>query len=163
MRSYPHQLGFTLIELMVAVTIMVLLFGSGIVSYLRFNDNQTVITTGQQIQLMLRTAQKKARVGDKPAGCGTLQGYQLSGSTVPYAVMQLDAVCDSGTLIHSDQYTMPNKVTLQQSLATTFKVLTGGTDQPGTIVVVGSNGTTYTFAVGAGGDISEGITGLGTP
>ncbi len=156
MRSPTQQLGFTLIELMVAVTILVLLFGSGIASYLNFNDNQTVITTGQQVQLMLRTAQKKARVGDKPTGCTTLQGYRLTGSTVPYAVIQLDAVCGSGLLVNVDSFTMPNKVTLSQSIAITFKVLTGGTDQPGTVIVAGNNGTTYTFTVGSGGDISEG-------
>jgi len=164
MRFRSSQLGFTLIEIMVAITILALLFGTGMVAYLKFNDNQTVIVTGQQVQLMLRTAQKKARVGDKPSGCSILQGYQLTGSTVPYAVIQLDAVCgpSGATLVHSDAYTLPNKVTLQNAISIKFKVLTGGTDQPGNVVVTGSNGTTYTFAVGSGGDISEGVTQLGS-
>jgi len=156
MRVLPHQLGFTLIELMVSVTILLLMFGGGMASYIHFNDNQKVIVTGQQIQLMLRTAQKKARVGDKPAGCSILQGYQLSASTVANAVVQLYAVCGAGVLIASDSYTMPSGVTLQQAMSIIFKVLTGGTNQPGTVVLVGPTGTTYTFTVGSGGDISEG-------
>ncbi len=150
--------GFTLIELLVAVSIMVLMFGVGISSYIHFNDNQTAIVTGQKIQLMLRTAQKKARVGDKPAGCGILQGYQVSGSTAVNAVITLSAICNSGTLISAETYTLPNAVKLSQNLLMNFKVLTGGTDQPGTVTLTGGTGTTYSFTVGAGGDISEGTT-----
>lgn len=152
----PRSPGFTLIELMVAVTILMIMFGTGIASYLHFNDNQTVSSVGQQLQLMMRTAQKKARVGDKPAGCGTLQGYQFTGSTGNSAVMQLTAICAGGVSIASDSYILLPGTSLQQNVQMTFKVLTGGTDQPGTVVVQGTTGTTYTFTVGAGGDISAG-------
>jgi len=148
--------GFTLIELLVSTTILILLFGVGITSYLHFNDNQTVITAGQQVQLLLRTAQKKARVGDKPIGCGILQGYQLSGTTTANARVQLQAVCSAGALVQTEFYDLPNNVTLQQPLLVTFKVLTGGTNQPSSVTLTGVTGTTYTFTVGAGGDISEG-------
>lgn len=157
MSSVHQQHGFTLIELMVAITIMTLLFGSGVVSYLKFNDNQQVVVTGQKIQQMLRTAQKKARVGDKPTGCNTLNAYQLSASAVANAQVRLDAVCNSGNF-QVESYTLPSKVTFSQGLSMRFKVLTGGTDQPGTIQLNGDTGTTFTFTVGAGGDISEGVT-----
>ncbi len=157
MHNRFQQVGFTLIELLVSTTIMILMFGAGVASYVHFNNNQTAITTGQQLQLMLRTAQKKARVGDKPAGCSILQGYQLAGAAIPNSVISINAICSSGT-IFVDSYTLPNGVTLQQAISVTFKVLTGGTNQPGTVVVVGVTGTTYSFTVGAGGDISEGTT-----
>jgi len=104
---------------------------------------------------MVRTAQKKARVGDKPVGCGVLRGYQINGTTVANAVINLQAVCNSQ--IASDTYTLPNGVTLKQNLSITFNVLAGGTSQPGIVVVQNAAGTTYTFTVGSGGDISEGV------
>ncbi len=154
--KHTAQHGFTLIELLVSVTILIMLFGFGMTSYLHFNDNQTAIVAGQQLQLMLRTAQKKARVGDKPIGCVALQGYQVSGSTAVNAVIQLNTICDNGVLTLAESYTLPNGVRLSQALLMKFKVLTGGTDQPGTVTLTGSTGTTYSFTVGAGGDIGEG-------
>lgn len=156
MTTSARQLGFTLIEMMIVVTIMLFLFSAGLASYMKFNDNQVVLATGKQIQLMLRTAQKKARVGDKPSGCSILQGYQLSGSTAANAVVTLNAICNVSTLVAVETYTMPTDVTLASALSITFKVLTAGTDQPGTVTVQNSNSTNFSFTVGAGGDISEG-------
>jgi prepilin-type N-terminal cleavage/methylation domain-containing protein len=146
--------GFTMIELLVAITILLLLLGSGIASYVRLNDKQTLVTNGRKLQLYFRTAQKRARVGDKPTGCVNLTGYSVVAAAVDAAVVQLNAICTNATYL-DDSFTLPAGVAPQTAINVQFKVLQGGASPPSTITLTGS-GKSFSFTIGAGGDISEG-------
>lgn len=81
--SLSRSLGFSLVELMVTVTIMLALTGGGIAGYLNLRSRQNLVNAGKEVEQLLRSAQKKARVGDKPSGCtGALTGYRVSTSLV---------------------------------------------------------------------------------
>src|SRR3990167_7230052 len=86
--------GFTLIELMVVIGITVLLSGSGIAAYNRFNSRQLVRREGAAATDLLRLAQTKALTGEKPAGgsCASanLDSYRVRWSTDR---LVLEAVC----------------------------------------------------------------------
>jgi prepilin-type N-terminal cleavage/methylation domain-containing protein len=69
--SKPLNSGFTLIELMISVLIISLLVGGGIAAYNDFNDKQKVIAAGKEYSIILRSAQKRIKSGEKPdSGCG---------------------------------------------------------------------------------------------
>ncbi len=69
--------GFTLIELMVVLTISALVTGGGISAYRGFQDKYQVKQAGAELQTNLKLVQKKASAGEKPLGClGSLQGFR---------------------------------------------------------------------------------------
>lgn len=152
------QGGFTLIELIVAVTIMVLLTGGGIASYITFNDNQQLEGSARQIQSYLRAAQTKARVGDRPTGCTRLEAYKVA---VPASTNQLQllTVCDGGveTQVQVTELTNVESVSTDQGsgLAVEFRVLHGGSSFDGEVTVSSPSNTRETFTISSGGEISD--------
>jgi prepilin-type N-terminal cleavage/methylation domain-containing protein len=155
--KYCHspKSGFTLIELLIAVSILLLITGSGIASYITLNDRQTLITSAKDLQSYMRAAQKKARSGDKPTGCDTLNSYSLTSAGSSPTVVTLKAECESGSF-SSDTLSFPLSISLQSPLTMQFLVLSGGVTNSGTVVLVGKT-KTYTFDVNAGGEITEGV------
>jgi prepilin-type N-terminal cleavage/methylation domain-containing protein len=62
--------GFTLIELMIVVTVMAILTGVGIAAYNRFNRKQKMLAAANQFAVDLRLAQKNADSSElPPTGC----------------------------------------------------------------------------------------------
>ncbi len=85
--------GFTLVETMIVITIVALLAGFGIAGYARLNNREQLHNSAKDLQQMLRSAQKKARAGEKPSGCITpLVGYAVF---VKQNEVQMRAVCQS--------------------------------------------------------------------
>ncbi|PIR61771.1 MAG: hypothetical protein COU66_02040 [Candidatus Pacebacteria bacterium CG10_big_fil_rev_8_21_14_0_10_44_11] len=88
--------GFTLIEMLVAITILLLMVGGAMAGFSNFNDRRRVEETAKQVQQLLVSAQQKAAVKETPQDCLTaskpLQGYRVSYSSDKYT---LSAVCDT--------------------------------------------------------------------
>jgi len=133
--------GFTLIEILVIVTVTGILLGGGLAVYSRFNEKQQVRNAAQETTEFLRTIQKRATAGDKPAGCSQLDGYRVivtSGTNTA----QAQAIClgvGTGPLISSTAFKA--NVLFTNSLTFNFEVLTGIPDN-GSGPVVGQGGTT---------------------
>jgi prepilin-type N-terminal cleavage/methylation domain-containing protein len=151
--SLSHY-GFTLIELLMTISIIMLLMGGGIASYLRLNNRQNLVNTGKQLELMMRAAQKKARVGDKPQGCVHLLSYEVLVLDTQLDQAQLIAECDNSTYL-SDTFQFPFGVTATNGVDMHFVVLQGGVDNPGNVMVHNTI-QSYGFAVDAGGQIGNG-------
>jgi prepilin-type N-terminal cleavage/methylation domain-containing protein len=150
--------GFTLIELMVAITLLALLMGGGIAGYIRVNDRQNLVNAGKNVQLFMREAQKKARVGERPAasaGCGALVSYQLKTSATLDQV-NLNAECDNAVTSLIDSYTFPNGVVASSAFDMHFYALQGGVKNSGQ-VVLHSKTRSYTFTVDGGGSIGDAV------
>ncbi len=81
MSSFPHsQHGFTLIELMVAITIMALLSSFGIVSFVTYSRSQSLKAATQDFITVLQSAKASATSQIKPDTCantGVLDGYEV--------------------------------------------------------------------------------------
>lgn len=94
MRSYTNSSsGFTLIELITAITIMALLSTVGIASFVNYSRSQQVFTATQNVVTALQLAKANASSQVKPVSCSDpLSGYQVSidanGNTY-----SLEAVC----------------------------------------------------------------------
>ena len=152
--SNTSNQGYTLIEILVTVTIMLLLVGGGIVSYVRFNDRQTMIGTARELQGLLRAAQTKARVGDRPEGCDHLRAYVLR-LAAQSSTVNLIADCDNSEII-KETIELDSNITAQSAVDIQFQALHGGVITPQTITLQSAGGMGYEFLVSKGGEISEG-------
>lgn len=166
--------GFTLIELLVVITIMLVITGGGIAAFINFNERQAVTTSVREIQTLMRAAQIKARAGEGASDCtradDNLRGYEVVYEELTRTVI-MNRVCFSPTVSPSELETERTRITLSNVTVTPpdfeveFLALKGGVrignsaPAPTTLdIVVGStlNGGSYTFTIGAGGEITEG-------
>ncbi len=151
----PKKKGFTLIEMLVTITITMLMLGGGIAAYINFNEKQTLITASKDLQAYLRSAQSKARSGDRPNTCDSLDAYQVYMAAGNNEII-LRAICDGGIVQDSfDSYFLPNGVTSQDEIDMRFKVLHGGVEGAGDIVLV-MDDKEYLFSVSSTGEINQG-------
>lgn len=71
--------GFTLIEIMVVVSIMAVISGGSIVAFNRLREKRQVLAEAEKVVLQLKKARSRAQAGEKPTACiGELVGYQVS-------------------------------------------------------------------------------------
>jgi type II secretory pathway pseudopilin PulG len=148
-----QSLAFTLIEMLVVITIMMLMLGGGIAAYINFNENQQLLSAAKQMQTYLRGLQKKSRVGDRPDGCTRLYSYTLTVAANSNLVF-MQANCENGDF-DTDNYTLGGGVTALNEIEVSFKVLQGGATSQGNIILV-KNTDRYQFQVTPGGEITEG-------
>lgn len=155
----PAKNGFTLIEMLVAITIMLLLFGIGIVSYLRFDSRQQLIQAGEELKSSLRIAQARARAGDRPPGCERLQAYELT--FISDQAYEIRVLCDpepASDIVRS-QGVFKRGVRLAESPANSiaFRSLHGGVDNPQSYdLTLDNSDLVWRVSVTAGGEITGG-------
>jgi prepilin-type N-terminal cleavage/methylation domain-containing protein len=163
----PNASAYTLIEILVGLTIVGLLFGVGYANFRSFSQRQVVVSAAKILQGDLRLTQELALSGQKPndAKCNspvnTLNGYNftiLSPSTY-----EIRASCSGGApgvvyktvtlssgVIFVSPFASPNPIL--------FKVLGNGTNIPegGNVVIkMTQTGTTNqtNITVSSGGQI----------
>jgi len=142
--------GFTLIELIVVISVAAVVSVIGIAAFVSYNQTQSLNTTAADIANMFSVAKSRAASGVKPSTCsGSLDGYEirlcgLSGSTCinsTSANYELDVRCN-GLVAPPPMLTgkFPTNITFDISTSSrifSFAVLTGGFSQAGTIVLTG--------------------------
>lgn len=144
-----NSFGFTIIELLIAISIMALLFGIGVAKYVSFNQGQIIKQAAQKLKSDLRVAANKAITGEKN-GCGTLDGYQISFTGGQYLIA---AACSGGTFIAVNTISLPSGVTFNPLPSSVFfKVLGQGVSSAITIVLSGF-GKTEIVTVNISGEI----------
>lgn len=152
--------GYTLIEILVTLTIIGFLFSFGYVSFRDFSRRQQMAGEIKQIQGDLRLAQEMALAGQKPeSSCTRLDGYGFNVySDTDY---KIEANCDGapGTDINKDSG-MPADLTISAPSPNPiiFKVLGEGTNivasTSATITLTQvSTGRKASVVVTAGGEI----------
>lgn len=78
MKKSVHAPAYTLIEILVTLTIIGILFSFGYASFRDFARRQELAGAAKQLQGDLRLAQQMALSGQKPTtGCGTLSGINF--------------------------------------------------------------------------------------
>jgi len=154
MLLYPTKRGFTLIEMLISVTVMLLVVGGGIAAFLNFNDAQNLQGEGKELVSILRAAQSKARVGDRPDGCTGLSGYAVRGTAQGTGV-QMYAICEGGDFLR-EEYQFEGDVVLDNSFDITFQSLQGGVIGADTISLTSaSQEEPYEIEVNVGGEIKD--------
>lgn len=139
-----QEAGFTLVELMVVITIIGILVTVGFASYHSFRQSQTLKAVAADLKNNLRFVQSKALAQEKPAtGCTVLDGYQvdIGVGTRNYSYA---ALCNGGAdLISSRSFpSLPAGVTFSSAIPSqiVFRILgSGATDATITISGFGRN------------------------
>lgn len=152
--------GYTLIELLVGITIVSVIFGVGLAGYRDFSRRQALTGVTKQIKADLRVIQQLAITGQKPDGvsCETLNSYTfLRTSSSTY---DLVANCVSGAGVASSPVYKSVDLGTDITFTSTnpsflFKVLGQGTNlvADNTITITHVSGTQSTIVIGVGGDI----------
>ncbi len=161
MKKFKYRMsGYTLIEVLVVMTIIGILFSVGYASYRSFSRRQTLLGIAKQVEGDLRLAQQMSLSGEKPAGCtSSLDGIQF-GLTLSASSYEIKAVCGATPLIKS--YTLPDGISFDvagfQPNPTVFKVLGQGTNIPnGSIarikITQQSTNNSVTISINSGGSI----------
>ncbi len=145
--------GFTLIELIIAMSIMGLLVGAGAVSYRDFNRRQLLRSAALNVKNTFRDIQSKAINGQKPVGviCTTLLGYEVSFTAQS---VQWRAQCSNG-FGPTESYILPSRITVvQQPPPVVFQVLDRGISQV-TTVALGGFDKVYEMTITQTGEIQD--------
>jgi len=151
--------GFTLIEVLISLTIIGLLFGFGFVSFRDYSRRQQLVSVARTIKGELRLVQSKASAGEKPASCNganTLSSYSFQIiNSISYKVA---ANCLAGNVDIKTE-NLPDGISMSPASGTiSFKVLGQGTNitAGGSFVITftqaGTNNTSL-VTVTAGGEI----------
>ena len=118
-----HKRGYTLVELLIIITIIAVLITFGLSAFTKAKERQLVQQSKELILSVLQNAQKSAYVGDKDC-LGSLDGIQLtfSGNRITS-----QALCSGGE-VGTAQVTEISGLTFTTSPPILFKPLEQGVD-----------------------------------
>jgi len=164
--------GFTLVEMIVTIGIMLMIAGGGIVAFMRFNDKQNVQVAVKDLQTLLRAAQTKAKVGEGADDCRaigkSLRGYRVliaDGSNI--ATLSKSCADNKFTVPGLREYSVRDEINFDSNVTVSkysgpgdidieFLALLSGVDGATKIKISGSGSYVYSFEVTGGGEIREG-------
>jgi prepilin-type N-terminal cleavage/methylation domain-containing protein len=93
--------GFTIIEMLIAFSIIAILVTLGTSAYSKMNDRQVLISSGQTLESAIRDAQSRAYTGELVCGAGGCTcsdtSQALSGWLVDLRTMQIRGICTTTT------------------------------------------------------------------
>jgi prepilin-type N-terminal cleavage/methylation domain-containing protein len=162
--SIHHSLfsnGYTFIEILVALTLVALVFGIGYVNFRDFSRRQALVGVARSIMGDLRLAQEQALSGKKPASLvcnppNLLDGYNFRVVSAQNYV--LEASCTGGT-VQTKSVTIPSDISMSTPSPNPilFKVLGKGTNitDPSATLILTQAQTSYTrtITITLGGEI----------
>jgi len=135
-----RQKGFTLIELMVVISVTAVLGTLGIAGFVNYNRVQAVQVSANDLATILNLARSRALSQVKlGATCKTqtLEGYSVE--TFSNNSYSLKIYCPRPVSQELDKKTLPQGITFKSSPTTFFfPVLTGGVETGGKIVITNS-------------------------
>lgn len=129
--------GYTLIELILVVSVLILIASFGIARYNEFNERQNVQQTADTFISNLRLVGAKALAVDKPQGCTMLVGWTVEFGLDRYTMY---AECKPEGIIDNSRVAvdLPGFVTLNYTNGTiTYFALGKGTSADQTVQFVG--------------------------
>ena len=156
--------GYTLIEILVSLTIIGLLFGIGYVNFRDFSRRQAIAGAAKKIQGDLNLTQQLALSGQKPDDINCNPPNLLSGynfKIIPPSEYVIEANCTgSSTAVIYKNVALSSDIIISSDSLTTisFKVLGQGTNivQGGSVVLTLTQSQTknkFDITIGAGGNI----------
>ena len=157
-----HKNGFTLIEILVSVSILLILTILGITNMLDFNDRQQIIQAEEMVAEAVYRAQSLARSG-KMDECTALDGYEIEFLT---GEINIRAVCSVGPITTIETIALPDQVFFESSVTVMVQAENGILDvdldrrtQPiesYTLILTGNYKNDYEFTLSKEGELGTG-------
>ena len=161
---FSFQRGFTLIELMVVLSITAVLGTLGIAGFVSYNQNQVLQSSTSEVVTMLNLAKSRAQSQIKPSEyCKAGINDSLSGYNVVISVQrkyELKLRCSGAgeageTVIIGQDKLLPTSLHFKDSISFFFPVQTGGVKEQGQFdIVSNSDGKTKTIKINSLGGVS---------
>ena len=155
----PRIAGFTLIELIVVVSIIAILSGSSIAAFTKFNERQALGNDARQLVTELIKAKNLAASMQYPTGCLMLRGINIKSVSIAGSLSgtQIVSMCDTGNVSQAILLTLKSSV-FSAPLDITFLpgsgYLLAGVDQSTTINYKQDETLTKTITINTYGQIS---------
>lgn len=149
--------GFTLIELMVVVSISMVLGGIILVNYTNYTENQRNYQTAKTLVANLDYARTRAITGDKPDGCGgDLEYYQVAYTDPANFSYTMSAHCSITSDVPIQTIAVPETIFITP-FTVSFYPLTKGTSVGSDVIVTFSYNSTpyYRVTITPSGSIVE--------
>ncbi|OGM05200.1 hypothetical protein A2125_01710 [Candidatus Woesebacteria bacterium GWB1_43_5] len=150
--------GYTLVEILVSITIISIVFGAGYVAFREFARRQTLVSAVRGFTADLRVAQSQALAGKKPEKPECDLPYELTGynfEITSSSSYKVEAKCTGGTVLIKNS-NVPAEVSVSAGTANPilFKILGGGTNVVGvSTITLSAYGQSQQITVGTGGII----------
>lgn len=154
-----NLLGYTLIEILVGMSIIGLIFNFGYISYRDFARRQALLGSARRLEADLRLAQEQALSGKKPSSTacseeGSLNGYDFYVDSSTSYVIQANC---TGGLVDDKNAQISSGISLTANPNRfTFKVIGKGTSLSGSAIITltqTATGNTQTIMVSPEGEI----------
>lgn len=145
------KLGYTLIELMIVISIVAILISFGVSAYGKARERQVGQATGEKIVIILQESQKKANIGNKDC-IGVFTGQRVT-ITSPN-IITTQSICDGDQGLAVEREIDDISSITNNTL--TFNPLARGITLPSNpfnIDYVSTNGTTYRIQLNSSGTI----------
>lgn len=171
---FPGGAGFTLVELLISFAVIGVLAAISTVSFVTYNQSQSLSNAAKDIEQMLSVAKSRAQSQVKPPTCeGSLMGYvfRTCGGVVSCATAgdyEVVSVCKDQNGENKDVVSipppgapakkLPRGVSFAESskgLSFEFLLLTGGVTHTADIVLSGPNNASKTITVDSQGNIDQ--------
>lgn len=136
------QAGFSLIELLVVVTIILTLTGLGLAGYNNFNQRQILRQAAEGVKNSLRDAQNRALTGEKGSICtGILDYWRFSINATTRTSYYITGRC-AGSDFGQKNFNLPPNLTFRAAVNIDFKPLAQGTKSNATVTITIDQSTT---------------------
>lgn len=167
-RKFHINNGFTLIELVVVATVIVILSTISIAAFANFDKSQTIHAATTRVTTMLQKAKSRAQSQVKPpiGTCvtNTLESYEvqicgLSGSdcSTPNTFRLMVRCGGTANEVETDTLPQTTSFTAGSAKSVLFRLFTGGVDgaiTPKTIIITSGVNQTQTITITSVGSIS---------
>ena len=151
--NLQSKLGYTLVELMIVISIVGILVTFGVSAYGRGREKQAGQAAGEQIISILNASQKLANIGNKDC-IGKFTGQQVVFA--PPNLLKTRSRCGTNPPGTETTFTVP-EITGMTSATIVFNPLSLGinlgTTNPLTISYTGPSGATYRVLINKSGTI----------
>jgi len=152
------QGGFTLIELMVVISITAVLGTLGIAGFVNYNQTQVLQTSANEVVTMLNLAKSRAQSQIKPSelclNSESLSGYSVVISTPRKYTLYLRCSISGDKKINEQDKLLPTGLSFGNNSSFFFPVQKGGVETPGQIVISSSDGRTKIITINSLGGVS---------
>lgn len=144
--SYNHKRGFTLLELLLSISVIAVIGGVGAPIYASLQTHSDLATAAQLITQAARRAQTRAWANEGDSNWGL---YLTTGQAVIY---KGDSYAGRDST-YDETYTISGSLVITGDSDYLFAKVTGTADAAGTIILTSLDSSTAPITIGANGQV----------